>query len=255
MPKSPSLHINSVFFLLGLSLLWLAAACAPAPTTQIRLAGNQAETRAVLELMLTSHQQWFSLVAAGEIMQPEASGETSVIEAASFRLGNPNQARVEIIDKEGVLARTWIANGVLIYDHDHRSLVTTQRSLPDISVSLMAIPAAVEALEGIRAHPMANLIPTELATFLFPAELAQQAGEYELAGEESIDERPTWQLDYANLLPGEDYRSARYWVDQQTGIVLLAQYFGPGGALVIEYGVHILELDGPIFEDYFRPWF
>lgn len=257
MLSRPSFDPKAKFCIhVAISCALLLAACAPASEPQIRLAGNEENTRAVLGLLLSSHQNWFSLVAEGEIKQPAGNGdEMNTLETVAFRLGNPNQARVEIFNKEGLLERTWIANGVVLFDHDHQAVFTSQRNLPDIAVGLMAIPANVEAISGRQAHPMAALIPTDLATYIFPAQLAQIAGEYELASEESINGRPTWQLDYANLLSGEEFRSARYWVDQQTGIVLLAQYYGPEGELLIEYWIHIRELDGPIYEDYFRPWF
>jgi outer membrane lipoprotein-sorting protein len=220
----------------------------------VHLSGDLDHTQDVLELMLRSHDQWFTLIADGHSTEGLDTSSPQV-SAAHFLLSNPNRARIELLNPDGQVTLTWILDQDQITELEHRTNVPNTYPARDFYAELSSLPWMLNEIEDtLQLHPMVSLSPSPLATYLYSGGLAQLPGTYTAAGEEEMNGRMAWLLEFT-AAPLEDHpeESARYWVDQETGIILRAEHYR-AGELRKEVSITNIELNTPFFDQYFLPW-
>jgi hypothetical protein len=190
----------------------------------VRAEGKAGEA---VRLMLRSHTTWQTV--RGEITTQWLNTKNdNQIFYTTFEIENPNHANVDILAENGSSSLQWYGDGNIIYEINNRDKTYTATTQPDPTRVLSMIPIDLEEVdrETVYRHPLAMIIPSPAIDYVYPVGLAQRPGEYNLAGEESIAERKAWVIDYKNQNElGEVTMMARYWIDQQTGLILQANVF------------------------------
>lgn len=153
----------------------------------------------------------------------------------------------------------WLSDGENIYVADNLSNRYTVTSLPPYARSLDALPPVEASFEGIPVivrHPIASLMQSQLADYLYPVGLMQRPnGKIEVIGEEQIANRNTVVLDYRRVdSQGGLINKNRFWIDADTGIILKAVSYGGDSwdDIYEETTVVNISMNLPVDEDRFR---
>lgn len=187
----------------------------------------EGEAGEALRLMLRSHTTWKT--CRGEIttqwFNPDGNNQTY---SSILEIENPNRAHLEIIDQNGSRQLQWYGDGREIYEINPRDNTYVAIPQPDPTRILGRLPQSLgDVIKGtIYRHPLAMVIPSPAIDYVFPVGLAQRPGEYQLGGEANVSGRKAWIIEYQNQNDsGVITMMARYWVDQQTGVILRANVF------------------------------
>ncbi len=211
----------------------------------------------VVGLMLKSHTTWQTLKGTATVEWINAKEDNKEIFTQSIELANPDKAKLVVYDNTGKNILTWAANGTIIDEVDESTKIMQEYSQQDFSKALELVPLESDMVdkESIVRHPMAMILPSSAADYIYSTGLAQRDGTYELIGEEQMIDRRVWILDFSKQNDqNEITMKARYWVDQDTGVILKANVFSTDpatyGALIesvsftnIEFDIHIQESD------------
>jgi hypothetical protein len=121
---------------------------------------------------------------------------------------------------------------------------------PEFSKALELAPLESEWVdkESVVRHPMAMILPSPAADYIYSTGLAQRDGAYEMICEEQMIDRRVWVLDFSKQNDqNEITMKARYWVDQNTGVILKANVFSTDpatfGALIESVSFINIEFD------------
>lgn len=215
----------------------------------------QSEADAVRQQMLTSHTNWSTLEGEAKTTWYLSSGDQSVI-TSDFSIENPNKSRFQM-SSEGI---TWISNGNDIYEIDDNDLSYVMLKQPDTERLITDLPSDVSSIQQneIYRYPLAMWALSPVADYIYPTGLAQRTGDYTILGEDTLLNRKVWILGYqlTNDL-GDITISAKYWVDQGTGIILRAQVYSTEketfGKLSEETAFQWIKINPTIVSETFAP--
>lgn len=241
---------------LGLLLLYNGLPSSIIDPLPVRAEGKAGEA---VRLMLRSHTTWQTV--RGEVTTQWLNTKNDdQIFYGTFEIENPNHAHFDILAGNGSSSLQWYGDGNTIYEINNRDKTYTATTQPDPTRVLSMIPTDLDEVdrETVYRHPLAMIIPSPAIDYVYPVGLAQRPGEYNLVGEESIAERKAWVIDFQNQNElGEVTMMARYWIDQQTGVILQANVFSTDpesfGDLIEITTFTSIEFDQPLELDSFTP--
>lgn len=154
---------------------------------------------------------------------------------------------------------TWISDGTNIFELDNAQLTYVKLIQPDTEELVKAIPDQLDTTTNeIYRYPLATWALSPVADYIYPTGLAQRAGDYTISGEDDLLNRRVWILDYQlNNDLGDLTMSAKYWVDQKTGIILKAEVYSTEpdtpGKLIELSEVQWIEFNSTISDEAFAP--
>jgi len=212
----------------------------------------------IIYRMLKSHTTWQTMKGTVTVEWINANEDNKEIFTQSIEITNPDKAKLVVYDNMGKNILTWVSNGKTIVEVDENTKTKQEYHQQDFSKSLELIPLEFDAIdhEIIIRHPMAMILPSPAADYIYSTGLAQREGIYEWVGEEQMLGRKVWVLDFSkqnNL--NEITMKARYWIDQDTGVILQANVFSTDpatfGALIESVSFKNIEYNEPIQESDF----
>jgi hypothetical protein len=179
----------------------------------------------IRNLLLNSHTRWQTMRGETTTVWFNLQNNSRQVFHNSIVIANPNRAHLTITSQDGLSDTEWLGDGSKIFEIDRHSKTYRESTQKDVVHDLERIPVEVGAIdpEKIFRHPMAMMIPSPVVDYIFPTGLAQRQGVYTIIGEETIAQRKAWMIDYLNQTDqNEVTMKARYWVDQETGVILQA---------------------------------
>lgn len=187
-------------------------------------------SRDMINLMLDSHNRWQTLQAE---VRGQWSTTSSQVLQHTILIRQPYLAQISGADYQATLGTDESAQ---------------QRIMHDLSL----LPTSLEEIQPITVypHPMVGMGLGFAGDYIFPAGFAQRVGRFELIAEEPILERQTWVVDWLDLMNGGERRN-RFWIDQQTGLILKSWEYGEG-EITGEVEFLSLVLDEPISDEAFQ---
>ena len=205
------------------------ARVAPKPAVPIT---EKSSIEDILGLMLNSHTMWKTLKAeAITVWQPTKEPQTVY---TTIEIKQVSKVRLSIKqyddNNKQMFDTQWISDGYKAYEQDNLLRRYTEYVLPSFAHSVDDFGPQSDPNLGypvIVRHPMAVLIPSPVADYLYPTGLIQRQGKFGVLGVETISSRVaviiTWVgFDENGLQTGK----ATFWVDSYTGIILKAQVYG-----------------------------
>src|SRR3990172_9822927 len=198
---------------LALPSLWGAEAAKQGPSF-----GE--DEKEVVQLLLESHTTWETLSGQATIAWHREGATQEWTE--TFAIQQPYKVSLELegLKEYDGLFRVWMSNGETIYEADERRLYT-ESPMPAFALDLESyqLPQTPDDIDAdtVYRHPMAMLMPTPLADYIFPVALAQSGGRFQREGEERIGDRQTWLVDWTREDTGD---LQRLWIDTRTGGVV-----------------------------------
>jgi len=219
----------------------LAEPATPTPVMPPELIGDLA----IQELMLTSHTRWRSLHAIYTTLQYPSTGLTAEPDQQNVQvwIQLPAQFKTLISQPKGGLQTVAICDGQNILDSSGQ-----QQSLPP-SVMEAFNPPNVPS-DTVYPYPLSGFLGTPVSDLIFPAGLAQRGGEYRQTGQESVAGRQAyvveWSREAGKIID-------RFWVDQQTGVILRQQNYGKQNSVspVNDFQATYIEIDSDLPADTF----
>ncbi|MFZ1395723.1 MAG: carboxypeptidase-like regulatory domain-containing protein, partial [Candidatus Promineifilaceae bacterium] len=180
--------------------------------------------------MLDSHNRWQTLQAE---VRGQWSATSSQVLQHTILIRQPYLAQISGADYQATLGTDESAQ---------------QRIMHDLSL----LPISLEEIQPITVypHPMVGMGFGFAGDYIFPAGFAQRVGRFELIAEEPILERQAWVVDWFDVMNGGERRN-RFWIDQQTGLILKSWEYGEG-AITGEVEFLSLVLDEPISDEAFQ---
>jgi hypothetical protein len=191
-----------------------ATALTPSPIPPPALTGDVQ----IQQLMLTSHTRWSRLIARGTVTLFPAPGITADPQVDAFQIWIelPAKAKVIVGPPEQTPTHTFASDGA-----SSRWDGEPAQPLPGGLDQPFNPPAVLS--DTVYQHPLGGLLGTPAADLIFPAGLAQRGGEYRVTGQENLQGRDTYVVEWGRD-PGE--LIDRLWVDTQTGVILRQQNYG-----------------------------
>jgi len=181
--------------------------------------------------MLNSHNLWKTIDAkAITIWEPGKNAQTVT---TSIQIHQISQARLDMlqVDSSNQLMAdiSWVSDGSYIYEQDNLLKKYTEQILPPFVNSMDNFgPSTLESGTSIIVrHPMAMIMPSPIADYIYPTGLIQRKGTVTLIGTEIVANRDTIIISWNGVDEnGFPTGKAKYWIDAQTGMILKAQVFG-----------------------------
>lgn len=164
-------------------------------------------SREMINLMLDSHNRW-------QTLQGEVVGH--------WFGNNPETLQHMIFIQQPYLAR--------IIGADYQaSMGEDEEAQRRIDYGRQLLPATLDEIQPLTVypHPLSSMGLGFAGDNIFPTGLAQRGGHFELVAEETILERATWVVDWYDTRNGDERRN-RYWIDQETGLILKSWGYGLG---------------------------
>jgi len=202
---------------------------APMPELPIT---DQSSVEDILTLMKNSHNLWKTLNAdVLTVWQPAREPQTVY---TNIQIEQISKARLTIQqynnDNKQMFDVLWVSDGEKAYEQDNLSKRYTEYTLPTFAQSVDDFGLQSNSSLGdsvIIRHPMAVLIPSPIADYLYPTGLMQRQGKLEVLGTDKVSSREAvviaWVgFDEKGLLTGK----ATFWVDSYTGVILKALVYG-----------------------------
>jgi outer membrane lipoprotein-sorting protein len=184
-------------------------------------------TDEIISILLNSHNTWKTMNGeATTVWHVEGKTQTWI---SKVKIEQPLNVRLEVSQSVNSPSILWISGPTGIYIENHSLGVYTEMPLPAFAKNLSLLPSRISDISRgrIYRHPVAMLMPSPIADLIYPTGFAQRGGEYNLIGEEEVDGRHTWILDWQfKDSSGLITMKARYWIDNQTGLILKAITFG-----------------------------
>ncbi len=182
----------------------------------------QTDVDSIRQLMLISHKNWSSLKGEAVTTWYLSDNKTQVV-TSEFAIKNPDKSRFEM-PSTGSL---WISNGKNIFEINENDLTYIKLDQPDIEGAISSLPTNLDDTQNeITRYPLAMWTISPIADYIYPTGLAQRAGEYKLLKEDILLGRKVWEISYqleSDL--GEITMNAKYWVDQELGVILKAEVY------------------------------
>jgi hypothetical protein len=203
----------------------------------------------VIGLLLNSHSLWKTVQATAiTVWLPGTSDEQTVNTTLTVAADGKANLHTLQHDVQGSLMfdTTWVSDGQQILKGDGQRQLFTRTLFPRQFAQVENGGPQAPSAGQLVSHPMALIIPSKLAQYIFPTELAQQTGDWMIEGEDTVANRATLvvSVSYADN-QGQPAGQARYWVDVRTGVILKAQQWVPGyESLYQETVVSKIEYDG-----------
>lgn len=217
-------------------------AMASHPTTLSSIASNapmpeppitdKSSIEDILGLMLNSHNLWKTLNAdVITVWQPAKEPQTVY---TNIQIEQISKARLTIqqydSNNKQMFDVLWVSDGEKVYEQDNLSKRYTEYVLPAFAQSVDNFGSQSDSgldYPVIIRHPMAILMPSPVADYLYPTGLMQRQGKLEVIGADKVSSREAviiaWVgFDENGLLTGK----ATFWVDAYTGIIIKAQVYG-----------------------------
>ncbi len=214
----------------------------------------------ILNLMLKSHTTWQTIGGEATTQWFSMKDGSQHGFYSSVVVANPNQAHFTIASDDGSSNTEWIGDGATIFEIDRLGKTYQEYKQEDVTSGFDRLPADVASIDKniIFRHPMAMIIPSPVADYIFPTGLAQRQGEYSFVGEAVIANRNAWVVDYLKLNDNNDATmKARYWVDSKTGVILQAYTYSTEpdsfGTLIESTSFSSISFDLPVQNDEFTP--
>jgi hypothetical protein len=204
-------------------------------------------------LMLNSHSTWKTIKGTATISMINPRDDKQEQFVNIIEANNSDQGKLNVYDQSGQEILFWLANGTKIIESDEN--IDNQQTFqqPNGQYFLDLLPNDISSIdnETVIRHPMATIIPSPIGDYIYSTGLAQRTGDYDWLGEEKLLNRATWILEYIKQNDtGDTTMHARYWVDQNTGIILKAQIFSTEfdtfGKIIESIEFTNIEFDGPI---------
>lgn len=189
----------------------------------------------IQELMLTSHANWQSLWADGEIVYYAPDGSENPVQTIRVQIWieQPGKTRVLTGDAGGAPVQQTASDGA--YMKGPENFI---QPIPDFILQPFNPPSVTS--DTIYPHPSTSLLNTPLGDLVFPTALAQRGGEYTITGTESTIGREAFSVEWRRE-PGGAVVD-RFLVDSQTGVLLLQQNYGKPGGASLNYQLFIDQL-------------
>lgn len=176
--------------------------------------------------MLYSFTYWGTVWADAELLTgaPETNSQSPAgrdqvwVDSANHRFRMISGQAPERVDSFS------ICDGVQIYSMDTRTGRVQNDPLP-VEAKTAYYPSRFP--DGNPApHPLAAVMPTRLATMLFPSELAQRGGTFRPVSSGKLAGRDVLEVEWYNP---EGVNLDRFWIDTRTGVILRWQNYGKSG--------------------------
>jgi len=178
--------------------------------------------------MRSSDTKWSSLSAEGTTIWYTDKGTENV--KMSVQINQPNKVKLQILqtDENGdlVFDYVWVTDGDKIYEQNNIKKTYTLYDVPAfarLSHADLVLTTPKEDTPSITRHPIAMLMPSPLADYIYPIGLSQRTGTYSLEANNQTLGRPVFVLDFMGDNASEHQKLE---VDQSTGIIIKAQTFG-----------------------------
>lgn len=218
--------------------------------SQAQRVSAASDAEKALSKTLQSHTKWSSIRGEAQLIQYDADGKphTDVIRV---EITQPLKANIgyQASDDTGKINKKWISDGEKIYQVDDQNLSYTESNIPPFAQRPDFMPKTlVDVKNGeIYHHPFEMSISNPVMEYVYPVWFAQGSSDakYQLLGEESIAERPTWKID---LQTSTDHVTA--WIDQDTGVILKYRQES-NGQMIVEMEFTWTEFDKYIDEQEF----
>lgn len=194
---------------------------------------TQSTAGEILSMMRDSPNRWATLDVIAETTWLPGSGDQQIVhtDLAVSEGVKVNLHTLQHDAKGGLIAdESWVTNGEEILQGDMTRAVYTLGEFPSqFRDSSSWTPSRSNAEGVVVAHPMALLVPSKLAQYIFPAELTQQVGSLKVEGTDEVAGRTAVvvTVEYIDVSKAPAGR-ARYWIDATLGLVLRAQQWVPG---------------------------
>lgn len=188
----------------------------------------------VIGLLLNSHSLWKSLRATAITMWLPGTSDTQTVNT-TLMVTAGGKANLHTLQRDArgslMFDTTWVSDGQQILKGDGQRQLFMRTLFPRQFAQVENWGPWASSAGQLVPHPMALLIPSKLAQYVFPTELAQQTGDWVIEGEDTVANRATLivSVSYTDN-QGQPAGQARYWVDAQTGVILKAQQWVPGYA-------------------------
>ncbi len=219
----------------------LSEPATPTPVMPPELKGDLA----IQELMLASHTRWRSLHAIYTTIQYPSTGLTAEPDQQNVQVWVqlPAQFKVLVSRPKGGPQTVAICDGQNILDSSG-----FQQSLPPAVLEQFNPPNTPS--DTVYPYPLSGFLGTSVSDLIFPAALAQRGGEYRQTGQESVAGRQAYVVEWSRE-PGKIID--RFWVDQQTGVILRQQNYGKQNSLspVNDFQATYIEIDSDLPADIF----
>ncbi|MDD5369621.1 MAG: hypothetical protein PHQ40_11080 [Anaerolineaceae bacterium] len=216
-----------------------------------------ADSTEVISLMLTSHQKWQAIQGKAEITYYVNNGTEKQSLQETFAYTGDGRAYSDLIDTTGanpVHSSTFVAEKGQMYFVDWVNKSYRQETQRNFQKILDRLPSDLSKVKMednggpvIVRHPMAQYGQDPLLDYLFPTGLAQRNGDYKLVGNEKLLNRDVFVVDFA-FTNSDGQTIARYWVDQETGVILQVNNFSAErkGELLDEVKLTAFQVNDPI---------
>lgn len=221
-----------------------------------QLASAKASVPDIISLMANSHTKWTSLSADAVTVWHLDNQNTQTVNT-SILIQQPNRIRLELeqFDKDGqlIVDMTWLMNDEVIYEQDNLRKQYTEYQIPGFakmsySDFISSAPKVNEPV--IYRHPIAMLMPSPIADYLYPGGLVQRAGIYSVENvSDQVSKRGAVILDWQKDQTRQS--QFKYWVDTEKGVILKAQVLNPDGSLFEDTAITNIDFDAVITNDTF----
>lgn len=153
-----------------------------------------------------------------------------------------------------------ISTGQTVYESYDNGESYTQFQQQDAGRILEMLPAGVDEIDSgyVYRHPIALSIGSPIVDYIYPVGMAQGMGTYQVMGQEIVIGRETWVVTFQLENPsGQITIDAKYWVDQELGIILKAEVYSSDpdrlGELSEEMVFQRIEVNPEIPDETFVP--
>lgn len=186
----------------------------------------------IRQTMLNSHQLWQTL--SGKAIVTLYNGKTQQTQEVTFAIAQPEYTWLEVtVNATPVLVWQQTPERIMWVDFAKTAYTAwdTKTFASSFAREMADLPTNIADLQTdtVFRHPVGSRIPSVLGDYLFPAGLAQKsAGEYIFEGTVEHLGRATYQIAWyahADDTTLQPFPTMRYWVDQQTGIILKSVVF------------------------------
>ncbi len=202
----------------------------------------------VISLMRNSHAKWSSVSMDATTVWYTDAGTQNVNMSVQIQQPNKVNAYSKQTDESGnlIVDYLWMTDGDKIYEQNNMAKTYTVYDAPEfarLSFEEFSRSMPKADVPVIARHPIAILMPSPMADYIYPTGLAQRTGKYSLEPSSQALGKPAFVLDYQN---NDSSQLQKYWVDMKTGMILKAQTYGQDNKPFEETTVTNIMIDATI---------
>jgi len=226
-------------------------ASAPTPSAPLMAQSQPSE---VVALMLNSHNTWTTIDASATTIWHSGNDIQTVYTTIQIKQFAQVRLYTQQFGSDGsqMFDNLWVSDGESVHEQDAIKGNYSEYALPLFAQSLAGSGPQSAPQDGVRViyrHPIAMVLPSPLADYIYPTGLMQREGKVTVVGTDEVAGRKTISIMWENAdADGAVISKAQYWVDSRTGMILKAIVYGGvnGEEIFEETTFTSVSYDGPV---------